>query len=78
LLDVEASSPESVGMSGRRFALCAARGRDHTQPEPVFGALPVPVLWASAGATIAATIATAVRRMTTRDSIALFLLPEQR
>jgi hypothetical protein len=43
-------------------------------PEPVAGALPVPVLppllWASAGAAIAATIAALARMLMTRDAMA--------
>src|SRR6185436_6767869 len=47
-------------------------------PEPVAGALPVPVLppllCASAGAANAATIASVARLLMTRDAIACFLL----
>jgi hypothetical protein len=39
-------------------------------PEPVAGALPVPVLCAIAGATIAATIARVARMLMTLDAIA--------
>ena len=44
-------------------------------PEPFAGALPVPaLLCASAGAAIAATIASVARLLMTRDAIVMFLL----
>jgi hypothetical protein len=54
---------------------CVADGAGATlgalPPEPVFGALPVPVVWASTGAIIAATIASVARTLTIRGAIAL-------
>jgi hypothetical protein len=45
-------------------------------PAPVFGALPVPVVWASAGAIIVATIARMARTLMTRGAMVLGLLLE--
>ena len=74
--------PEPVPGVGVDVLGCVADGAGGgfgvLPPEPVAGAEPVPVLppllWASAGATIAATIANVARMLMTRDAIGMFLL----
>jgi hypothetical protein len=70
--------PDPVPGIGVDVLGCVAAGAGGTAgvllPEPVAGALPVPpLLWASAGATIAATIARVARMLMTRNGIAMFL-----
>jgi hypothetical protein len=47
---------------------------DEPLPDPVDGGLPLPELWAKAGAIIAATIAPVVRRLIHRGAMSRFLL----
>jgi hypothetical protein len=75
-------APEPVLGVGVDVLGCVADGAGGVlgvlPPEPVAGAEPVPVLppllWASAGAPIAATIANVARMLMTLDAIGMFLL----